>query len=203
MTAFVACAKLQCGRDGGGGSSARRGHELVAALKLAAHAEPALPLDASPYPGLAAYGAADRGVFVGRERDVEELLQRLGTQPIVTVVGPSGIGKTSFLAAGLVPALAPGWRAALIRPGGDPLGALAAITERGAPPFAQALIARAAPDGLLIVVDQAEELFTMCGDDARRAAFAEALVTAAASPQIRVVLALRDDFLCRVEQLAP
>src|SRR5262249_40480964 len=55
--------------------------------------------------------------------------------------------------------------------------------------------------GLVVIVDQAEELFTMCTEDAARAAFAEVLVTASASSRVRVVLALRDDFLCRVGQL--
>ncbi|HEX3766578.1 MAG TPA: protein kinase [Kofleriaceae bacterium] len=178
------------------------------------------PDDIAPYPGLAAYTATGRAWFVGRERDTAELIDRLGTQPIVTVIGPSGSGKTSFLAAGLAPSLPPSWHAELIRPGDDPPGALAAIIKpRHAPPYREtphddtALPPEAASAGLIglaearqavlvVIVDQAEELFTMCDDDARRAAFAEALVAASASPRVRVVLALRDDFLCRIEQLA-
>jgi WD40 repeat protein len=199
--------------------------ELANAIRIVARTageldEPdaTLPDDAVPYPGLAPYTAADRALFVGRERDVEDALDRLDAQSIVTVVGPSGSGKTSFLAAGLVPALRRGWSAELVRPGSDPLGVLAAIAARGdAPPYregrgdapiapaaiAAALIGLAEAGGhvLVAIVDQAEELFTMCTDDARRAGFAEALVLASASPRIRVVLALRDDFLCRVEQL--
>jgi WD40 repeat protein/tRNA A-37 threonylcarbamoyl transferase component Bud32 len=199
--------------------------ELITAVKLAVRgavddgeAAEALPDSVVPYPGLAAYGTEDHGVFVGRERDVEDLLDRLEAHALVTVVGPSGIGKTSFLAAGLIPALAPRWHADLIRPGGDPLAALAAITAREAPyrdapaepvlapqAIAEALVdqARRRDATRVVIVDQAEELFTMCADDARRAAFAEAVVLAAASPRVRVVLALRDDFLCRVEQLSP
>jgi WD40 repeat protein len=180
--------------------------------------------DATPYPGLAAYTAADHASFVGRERDVEELIQQLDRQPIVTVIGPSGSGKTSFLAAGLVPALAAG-RIELIRPGSDPLGALEAVAglrdparrpEAGRPTpseddrpaaIAAALIGRAEElaggrgAATVVLVDQAEELFTLCAEPRDRTAFADVLVQAAASPRVRVVLALRDDFLCRVEQL--
>jgi WD40 repeat protein/serine/threonine protein kinase len=176
-------------------------------------------IEVAPYPGLAAYTADDGASFVGRERDLAELLDRLRTHAFVTVVGPSGSGKTSFLAAGLTPALAPGWRTELIRPGSDPPGALAAITaKRDVAPYrdeprdgsamqptalAAGLIGLAEARGisLVMIVDQAEELFTMCADQDRRTAFAEALVAACDSARIRVVLALRDDFLCRVEQL--
>jgi WD40 repeat protein/serine/threonine protein kinase len=177
-----------------------------------------LPEDAAPYPGLAAYTAADHASFVGRERDLEALIERLDTQPIVTVVGPSGSGKTSFLAAGLAPSLAPGSHAELVRPGGDPPGVLTAILGRcDALPYRKLLaeasmspaaiaaglveLAEARDTRLVVIVDQAEELLTMCSDDALRIGFAEALVAASSSPRVRVVLALRDDFLCAIEQL--
>ncbi|HEX8110238.1 MAG TPA: protein kinase, partial [Kofleriaceae bacterium] len=202
-------------------------NELAAAVRIVALGkateleEPieALPEAVAPYPGLAAYTATDHASFVGRERDVEELLNRLDAHSIVTVVGPSGSGKTSFLAAGLIPALEPRRHSELIRPGSDPLGVLAAIAQRGhAPPYrdgllhdtmtspvaiATALVGLAETRGvvMVLIVDQAEELFTMCADDTRRTAFAEVLVRASASPRIRLVLALRDDFLCRIEQL--
>jgi WD40 repeat protein/serine/threonine protein kinase len=200
--------------------------ELAAALRdatLDATSEPeaasAISDEVSPYPGLASYTTADHASYVGRERDVEELIHRLHTQSLITVVGPSGSGKTSFLAAGVIPSLPPGWCAELIRPGGDPPAVLAAIAAQcDAPPYRQgphdgaAVPAAAIATGLIglaesrsttlvVIVDQGEELFTMCADDARRAAFAEALVVASASPHVRIILALRDDFLCRVEQL--
>lgn len=76
-----------------------------------------------------------------------------------------------------------------------------AVTSPAA--IAEALVGLAETGGgvMVLIVDQAEELFTMCADDSRRTAFAEVLVRASASPRIRVVLALRDDFLCRIEQL--
>jgi len=52
------------------------------------------------------------------------------------------------------------------------------------------------PQGLLLVIDQFEELFTLCRDEAERQAFIDNLMTAAAEPggATFVVLALRADF---------
>jgi WD40 repeat protein/serine/threonine protein kinase len=141
----------------------------------------------SPYPGLAAFTAADRASFVGREREVEDAINRLHRQRVLAVVGPSGAGKTSFLAAGVIPALPAGWTATLLRPGDDPLPALtAALAPR--------------PGVHVIVVDQAEELITLAAPEPR-AAFAAALAAAWTSSAIRVVIGVRDDFLCRLDEL--
>jgi WD40 repeat protein/serine/threonine protein kinase len=215
--------------------------ELANAMRCAAlgatdGAALAPDIEIAPYPGLAAYSEADHASFVGRERDVQDVIDRLTAHSIVTIVGPSGSGKSSFLAAGLVPslerrsredqddprardALERRWRARLVRPGSAPLRALAAVAEpREAPPYreapraasasspaeiAEGLVAFAELRGvvLVVVVDQAEELFTMCAADDQRAAFADALALASSTARVRVVLALRDDFLWRIEQL--
>src|SRR5262249_54731146 len=55
----------------------------------------------------------------------------------------------------------------------------------------------------VIVVDQLEELFTMCGDADERVRFAEALVAVTADDRTRVVMTIRDDFVARAGELAP
>jgi len=174
--------------------------------------------DRPPYPGLAAFTGDDHGSFVGREREVAELVNRLRTQAIVAVVGPSGAGKSSFVAAGVIPALPPGWQGITIRPGRDPVAALASIAERvDSSPYRGAhesaavspadLAARLMASAehramtLVVFVDQAEELFTQGATDDQRAAFAEMLVALSASPRLRIVLGMRDDFLCRIDEL--
>jgi WD40 repeat protein/serine/threonine protein kinase len=174
----------------------------------------------SPYPGLAAFTAADHGSFVGREREVGELVNRLRAHPIVAVVGPSGAGKSSFLAAGVVPALSPAWDAVIVRPGPDPIAMLSSIREPGAPtPYRDlervevdpsleladrlVAIAERTRGMFVLVIDQAEELFTQGCDDAQRAAFASAVLALSRHPRARVVLGVRDDFLCRLDDLAP
>ncbi|HEY0254134.1 MAG TPA: serine/threonine-protein kinase, partial [Kofleriaceae bacterium] len=47
--------------------------------------------DRSPYPGLAAYGTGDADYFVGREREIEALANRLVRAPLVAVLGPCGV----------------------------------------------------------------------------------------------------------------
>ena len=69
-------------------------------------------------------------LFYGRDREVEELLERLQQEPFLAVVGDSGSGKSSLVRAGLIPALlrgrfrsngawTPSWRVAVLRPADD------------------------------------------------------------------------------------
>jgi eukaryotic-like serine/threonine-protein kinase len=108
-------------------SSAR---ELLDAL------EPLLPgryvrrlrSDESPYTGLRPFQEADAHRFFGRSRDVAAAVARLRDVPLLGIVGPSGVGKSSFVRAGLVPALkASGeqWSRISLRPGRSPMVALA------------------------------------------------------------------------------
>ncbi|MFJ4654976.1 hypothetical protein ACIP5Y_27190 [Nocardia sp. NPDC088792] len=69
----------------------------------------------SPYLGLEPFGRADTEVFFGRTRpteEVTELIRRVtaadGSGGIVMLVGASGAGKSSLLAAGVIPALTAG-----------------------------------------------------------------------------------------------
>ncbi|MBX6769676.1 MAG: hypothetical protein IRY90_21415, partial [Actinomadura rubrobrunea] len=66
----------------------------------------------------------------------------------------------------------------------------------------QALAGRPADVDLLLVVDQFEEVFTLCADGAERARFIAALLTAVRAPnsRTRVVLGVRADFYARCTQ---
>ncbi|MFI6870080.1 hypothetical protein [Nocardia sp. NPDC050406] len=79
---------------------------------------------ACPYLGLTSYRGEDRDLFFGRTRPTAELtaLVRAATG-IVAVVGASGAGKSSLLAAGLAPALAD-WEVIALTPGPHPLATL-------------------------------------------------------------------------------
>ena len=81
----------------------------------------------APIAGVALTAAdAAAGVFVGRESEVARLRAMVGAQPMVLVVGPSGVGKSSLVAAGLEPSLAAdGWAVASGRPGMAPFDAVA------------------------------------------------------------------------------
>ena len=82
----------------------------------------------NPYKGLRAFGETDAPDFFGRDALVDRLLVALreGTR-LITLVGPSGSGKSSVVAAGLVPRLRSGavdgsdrWLIATIVPGANP-----------------------------------------------------------------------------------
>ncbi|HEY8145995.1 MAG TPA: protein kinase [Kofleriaceae bacterium] len=175
--------------------------------------------EACPYPGLAAFTAADAASFFGRERESEAFLNRLRVTPLLAAVGPSGAGKSSLVQAGVLAALPAEWRAVVLRPGPAPIDTmatrLAAIgvdtaslredLERHPGALASSLRAWATARHvtLVVVIDQLEEIFTACDSEAERALYSEALARAARSPDdpVRVVLTLRDDFLLRAEAL--
>lgn len=80
----------------------------------------------NPYVGLRSYSAEDRLYFHGRDKVLDRLLQKCLTEPLVVVTGGSGVGKSSLLAAGLVPQLEEmGWKVLpIFSPGRDPLSKL-------------------------------------------------------------------------------
>ena len=121
------------------------------------------PVTDCPYRGLLSFEAGDERFFFGREAVVADLVARVAGGELLAVVGASGSGKSSVLSAGLV-AAARGGRipgiddAVVVTPGAE---AVLDVPDR--------------PETLL-VVDQFEELFVVCDDAARRAAFVDALL---------------------------
>jgi WD40 repeat protein/tRNA A-37 threonylcarbamoyl transferase component Bud32 len=161
----------------------------------------------NPYPGLRSFAATEASLFLGREAETAAFVNRLRVQSLLVVAGPSGSGKSSFVHAGVVPALPEGWRALSLRPGAEPVATLcrkvAALLDLPAPPEPAALrdaLASAGP--VVIVLDQFEELFTVARDAAVATRLAETLVALAREPT-RVVLVVRDDFLALAHALAP
>ncbi|MFI1917700.1 hypothetical protein [Nocardia sp. NPDC020380] len=162
----------------------------------------------SPYLGLEPFGRADTEVFFGRTRpteEVAELIRRVtaadGSGGIVMLVGASGAGKSSLLAAGVIPALTgdgsvagEDWAGATLTPGADPLAALTSALGGTAPQE------WATDRPRLVVVDQLEELFTLGAGDQQCDEFLSALQELALPrPANRsvVILAIRADFYGR------
>lgn len=173
-----------------------------------------------PYVGLRAFESADAALFFGRERQVGEVLARLTEARFVAVVGASGSGKSSFVRAGLIAAVgaAPikggaSPRVVLMTPGETPCDALAAALGARSPPAGvdQDLLdrpdrsPRAGPQGgrdLLLVVDQFEELFTLCDEEGERCRFVDALIAVCNDRSSSVIIALRADFYGRIATYA-
>ena len=162
-------------------------------------------LGVCPFKGLAFFDRADAEYFCGRERLVADLLARLVESPLTGILGSSGVGKSSLLRAGVLPALSAGslpgserWRQVLLRPGTHPDAELSRALAGGAP--GRALGQLAPGERLVIAVDQLEELFTLCEQEDERAAFASQLAAVAGDAERRalVVVSLRADFYGRL-----
>jgi WD40 repeat protein/class 3 adenylate cyclase/type II secretory pathway predicted ATPase ExeA len=173
--------------------------------------------DEPPFKGLASFDVSDARYFFGRERLVAEMVARLAGSSFLAVVGPSGSGKSSAVRAGLLPTLAGGalpgsedWIRVLLRPGEHPERELdrmvfAALPERLRSSLGSSQTSLEAARSLvheerrhlLVVVDQAEELFTICHDDAERQRFLDSLTSTVRAPGVTVLLAIRADFYGR------
>ncbi|HEY5949442.1 MAG TPA: serine/threonine-protein kinase [Kofleriaceae bacterium] len=163
----------------------------------------------SPFPGLTPFQEADADRFFGRSRDVTRMVARVRELPLTGIVGPSGVGKSSFIRAGVGPALKQSgehWEIVTLRPGRAPMAALASIVERfttrsmgrapSEPSDHQRLVDRLRIEpgylgtllrtrassnrcNVLLFVDQFEELYTLVPDAAERRAFTAALAAVA------------------------
>ena len=162
------------------------------------------PAVVCPFKGLAAFESSDAEFFCGRDRIVSELIARLAEWPLVGILGPSGIGKSSLLRAGVLPALragalpgSAGWRQVLVRPGKHPARELERALG-GDPERVVGELGRG--ERIVVAVDQLEDLFTVCEDDFLRREFLERLVALAGDHERRVLLlcTLRADFYGRL-----
>jgi hypothetical protein len=171
---------------------------------LAAPSPPAEELPC-PYPGMASFGSAQRHLFFGRDAELDELATRAFHQPLLVVLGPSGCGKSSLVCAGLVPRLEDAadhrWVVRVIVPGSAPYAALCqalqaspALSPGETPAAADRLLARRpGATRLLIVVDQAEAVFTQSSAE-ERTAFDEAVSVLRVASNSCLLLLLRADF---------
>ncbi len=171
----------------------------------AAAARPAPDGVVCPFKGLASFDTGDAEYFCGRDRVISDLIARTAESTLVGILGPSGIGKSSLLRAGLLPALksgalprSAGWRQVLLRPGSHPCRELDRAVGGGG--LEETLRELGPTEGIVIAVDQLEEVFTLGASETERARFLDRLAAAAREPERRVLVlcALRADFYGRV-----
>ena len=178
--------------------------------------DPSLDLQAptqalgNPYRGLRAFSEEDAEVYFGRESLVAEVFDRLDSgSGFVSIVGPSGSGKSSAAQAGVSPVLRDrGETVVLFTPGPRPLWELARAMDRAGLGSAATLLGRFESDStalatavsqpVVLIIDQFEELFTLAEADTA-ARFSELVATAVEDEgtPLRVVATLRADYYDR------
>jgi hypothetical protein len=111
--------------------------------------------------------------FYGRERESRLLLEQLRLHPFMAIIGPSGIGKSSLVHAGLVPAIqscgffgSGEWRIVKVRPGQTPLASLIRTVDEYRLSVTEAADRAARETNphrgqLLLIIDQFEEVFAV------------------------------------------
>ncbi|WP_437942888.1 nSTAND1 domain-containing NTPase [Sorangium sp. So ce341] len=126
----------------------RKAERFASAEELLAELLPLLPgrrevhlaADESPFAGLSAFQEADADRFFGRAQVLAAVIARLRSQPLLALAGASGVGKSSLVRAGVIPALkrsGEGWEALVLRPGREPMAALAHLfSQPGVTPSA-------------------------------------------------------------------
>jgi WD40 repeat protein/transcriptional regulator with XRE-family HTH domain len=173
--------------------------QLLDLAQSARQEEPPAP-GIAPYKGLLFFDETDSELFFGREALIERLSAHMiglsagNATRFLAVVGASGSGKSSLVRAGLAVTLKrAGWSVSVFTPGANPVPAL----ENKLASLHLESLGRH-----LIVVDQFEEVFTLCHDELQRISFIDKLISCAQDPSkvYCVVIALRADFYSHCAQ---
>jgi len=179
-----------------------------------------------PYKGLTYFDCneEDPKYFYGRTALTDQLLEKVRQGNFLAVLGASGSGKSSVVRAGLLHQLKLGqrlsgsqdWQLYIFRPGEHPLKRLAEVfVESGLSAIDRAnqlvkaeeligtgdvglghLITAVEGSRVVLVVDQFEEVFTLCQDKTERQQFFECLLKAKEREdnKLCLVLTMRADF---------
>ncbi len=171
-----------------------------------------------PYRGLMALDESDAPIFFGRDAETLEVLNRVESKRLVFVLGASGSGKSSLVAAGVLPKLRErGWRIVRFVPGDDPFYSVARalvsqVPEMGVKPTDYLTEARKLADTLgakptnlaeqialtlpkvkvLLFIDQFEEVFTLAANNPNQTTFIQAIRSS--SKNLTLLLTMRADF---------
>jgi hypothetical protein len=165
-----------------------------------------------PYPGLAAFSASDSARFFGRTAERRLLVANLRAARVTVVHGPSGVGKSSLLHAGVVPALEsldpPPPLVVVSRWDADTLtnlsaGITSALGLDASPDFSEAMAALRHRDGeaFVLILDSFEEYLRLADTPALEGVD-EALAELAGSYHLiaRVLIAIREDQLAGLDR---
>ncbi|KPA11959.1 repeat-containing protein [Candidatus Magnetomorum sp. HK-1] len=187
-----------------------------------------------PYKGLLPYTTQDADLFYGRSKWVQTIHEDFKHHPFIAFTGSSGSGKTSLINAGLIPLLHSegNWQIASFRPKESPFfelsKALIPFLAGHLNPFdrgkeikrladgfrlknvslfdvSKEIIEKQSPDSrLLLVIDQFEELYSLCTLTEERSLFLEILLDAvdlsaeSSEHYFNILISVRADFLGQI-----
>ena len=156
----------------------------------------AAPLPDCPYPGMIPFTEKDSNRFFGRDPEIEMAMRRLKSASHVTVIGPSGSGKSSMVFAGLLPKLRRSrsfgkgeWDVRTMRPGHTPSRTLHDTLDFHPHSYDYTKIKKR----ILLIVDQFEEVFTNA-DAFEAEEFLTMLRHITQQPNIYMIITCRADF---------
>lgn len=160
-----------------------------------------------PYPGMLPYSEANHECFFGREGETRQMLERLHAHPLLTVIGPSGSGKSSLVFAGLIPQLRQSslfaginWKVLTLRPGSKPMNQLESLLKfdhtHPAESIDLLLFDQGANSKLLLIIDQFEELFSLDSDPEE--VFQKSIKSLLQATNLYLVITVRADFYAEI-----
>ncbi|HSS79040.1 MAG TPA: hypothetical protein VLV54_20130, partial [Thermoanaerobaculia bacterium] len=183
-----------------------------------------------PYVGPRAFSKEDAPLFFGRDREAAELLSLILAHPVVLLYAPSGAGKTSLLQAKIITLLKERDDLVLgsVRVGGETStaseirnvfvfnaltslqGEIRATTELVDQTLQEYLEGQSAPDTAedfsqrrVIIFDQFEEIFTSYPERwLDRKGFFDEINEALADPLLRIVFAMREEYIASLDPYA-
>ncbi|ABW30390.1 nSTAND1 domain-containing NTPase [Acaryochloris marina] len=185
------------------------------------------PIGKCPYKGLQHFKISDAEYFYGREKLTDELLSKIKKKDInfLAIIGPSGCGKSSVVRAGLAYQLQKGtkisgsenWKIHIFTPGYHPLKSLALpFVDKRISDIDRAFQLSKAEnlfsnnsEGLsriisisntvktVLIIDQFEEVFTLCESEQERKKYFSCLFSALEyiKDKLLIIIVMRADFL--------
>lgn len=181
----------------------------------------------NPFPGLRPFSSEESKLFFGRKTESREVISKLLKNRYISVIGAAGTGKSSLIYSGVASSLndekidGQKWQVISFRPGNNPFGNLAAALSKC---FSEAGNVKAesnqieseltdnsislihlikkylnAPDNILLVIDQLEDLFRFQSPENKGlpAKFIEFLVSevTVGNPDLFFVMTMRSEYL--------
>ena len=162
-----------------------------------------------PFKHIAYYGRADAPIFFGRNDEIKRIISslKLSLQPVLLIYGQTGVGKSSLLAAGLVPRL-PLFNVFYLRyvSGYSLVAELEGMLNVSGSSVTWQEFEEAEKKPLIVIVDQLEEAFSTEDDKSQQSVINLLNFVALASSanegiKGKLVLSFRKEWLAEVEAL--